>query len=135
MKVLILNPILFTADNNVIPQVKSIKDTMIYNMCLGFKRLGHDVTLAAAEEYAPAEKEALMRQIDQASFAMDDVLLYLDTHPTDQEALNYYHHAAGLRREAMEAWQTQYGPLLVDSVKNMDRWTWMTEKWPWEGEV
>ena len=51
---------------------------------------------------APAEKEALMRQIDQASFAMDDVLLYLDTHPTDQEALNYYHHAAGLRREAME---------------------------------
>ena len=27
-------------------------------MCLGFKRLGHDVTLAAAEEYAPAEKEA-----------------------------------------------------------------------------
>ena len=44
MKVLILNPILFTADNNVIPQVKSIKDTMIYNMCLGFKRLGHDVT-------------------------------------------------------------------------------------------
>ena len=84
---------------------------------------------------APAEKEALMRQIDQASFAMDDVLLYLDTHPTDQEALNYYHHAAGLRREAMEAWQTQYGPLLVDSIKNMDRWTWMTEKWPWEGEV
>ena len=71
---------------------------------------------------APAEKEALMRQIDQASFAMDDVLLY-------------HHHAAGLRREAMEAWQTQYGPLLVDSVKNMDRWTWMTEKWPWEGEV
>ncbi len=58
MKVLILNPILFTADNNVIPQVKSIKDTMIYNMCLGFKRLGHDVTLAAAEEYAPAGKEA-----------------------------------------------------------------------------
>ena len=34
MKVLILNPILFTADNNVIPKVKSIKDTMIYNMCL-----------------------------------------------------------------------------------------------------
>ena len=48
------------------------------------------------------KKKTLMRQIDQASFAMDDVLLYLDTHPTDQEALNYYHHAAGLRREAME---------------------------------
>lgn len=33
---------------------------MIYNMCLGFKRLGHDVTLAAAEEYAPAEKKRMI---------------------------------------------------------------------------
>lgn len=84
---------------------------------------------------APAGKEALMRRIDQASFAMDDILLYLDTHPADQEALNYYHYAAGLRREALEAWQAQYGPLFADSVKNTERWTWLTEKWPWEGEV
>ena len=32
MKILILNPILYTADNNTIPKVKSIKDTMIYNV-------------------------------------------------------------------------------------------------------
>lgn len=57
MKVLILNPILFTADNNIIPQVKSIKDTMIYGMCMGFVKLGHNVTLAAAKEYMPTEKE------------------------------------------------------------------------------
>ncbi len=57
MKVLILNPILFTADNNIIPQVKSIKDTMIYGMCMGFVKLGHTVTLAAAKEYMPTEKE------------------------------------------------------------------------------
>lgn len=57
MKILILNPILYTADNNVIPKVKSIKDTMIYNMCLGFKALGHEVTLAAAADYMPVERE------------------------------------------------------------------------------
>lgn len=57
MKILILNPILYTADNNVIPEVKSIKDTMIYNMCLGFKALGHEVTLAAAADYMPVERE------------------------------------------------------------------------------
>ena len=58
MKILILNPILYTADNNVIPKVKSIKDTMIYNMCLGFRQLGHDVTLAAAADYQPTQLEA-----------------------------------------------------------------------------
>lgn len=57
MKILILNSILFTAEKNVIPKVKSIKDTMIYNLCIGFKNLGHNVTLAAAEEYKPIEKE------------------------------------------------------------------------------
>lgn len=80
-------------------------------------------------------QEALMQQINQASFAMDDIVLYLDTHPEDQEALKYYQYAAGLRREAVNAWQNQYGALMVDSVKNTDRWTWTTEKWPWEGEV
>ena len=57
MKVLILNSILFTAENNIIPKVKSIKDTMIYNLCVGFKNLGHEVTLAAAADYKPSVLE------------------------------------------------------------------------------
>ena len=57
MKILILNPILYTADNNVVPEVKSIKDTMIYNMCLGFRQLGNDVTLAATADYQPTQQE------------------------------------------------------------------------------
>lgn len=57
MNILILNSILFTADNGIIPTVMSIKDTMIYNMCLGFKSLGHNVTLAASEDYRPTKNE------------------------------------------------------------------------------
>lgn len=57
MKILILNSILFTAEKNVIPKVKSIKDTLAYNMCLGFVNLGHEVTLVAAEEYKPVEED------------------------------------------------------------------------------
>ena len=58
MRILILNQILYTADNNTIPVVSSIKDTMIYNMCLGFVDAGHTVTLAAAEDYKPKAIEA-----------------------------------------------------------------------------
>ena len=36
------------------------------------------------------DKEALMRQIMEAGFAMDDVVLFLDTHPENQDALRYY---------------------------------------------
>ena len=56
MKILILNSILFTAETDI-PQVKTIKDTMIYGVCMGFVRLGHQVTLAAANEYRPIREE------------------------------------------------------------------------------
>ena len=58
MRILILNKILFTAEKDTIPAVTSIKDTMIYNLCLGFKQLGHAIPLAAAAEYRPQESEA-----------------------------------------------------------------------------
>lgn len=57
MNILILNSILYTADNSIIPKIKSIKDTMIYNMCLGFKSLGHNITLATSEDYKPTKNE------------------------------------------------------------------------------
>ena len=60
MRILILNPILYTAENNTIPTVSSIKDTMIYNLCLGFKQLGHDITLAAAMNTNHARKKNMI---------------------------------------------------------------------------
>lgn len=57
MKILILNPILYSGNNNFIPKVETIKDTMIYSMCLGFKSLGHEVTLLALECNKPSKEE------------------------------------------------------------------------------
>ena len=57
MNILIINPILYTCEGWNIPRVKSIKDTMIYNLCRGFKTLGHRVTLCAASEFMPTERE------------------------------------------------------------------------------
>jgi len=57
MNILILNSILYTAQNNLIPRVDSIKDCMIYNLAFGFKELGHTVTLVAASEYKPTKDE------------------------------------------------------------------------------
>lgn len=77
--------------------------------------------------------DQLLAMINQASFAMDDILLYLDTHPCDQAALNYYQYVTKLRREALEAYEATYGPLLVDHVQSSQYWTWVQGKWPWEG--
>ena len=79
------------------------------------------------------EKCRLMQVIYETGFALDDAALYLDTHPCDQAALNYYHSVANARLNAMNAYQASYGPLLVDQVKSDNYWTWVTGKWPWEG--
>ena len=57
MKVLIINAILYTAETKEIPKIKTIKDTMIYDLCLAFYQEGHDVTLYAAEPYKPIAQE------------------------------------------------------------------------------
>lgn len=57
MKIVILNSILTTPEKGVIPVRNSIKDAMIYRFALAFHKLGHQVTLVAAKEYAPASFE------------------------------------------------------------------------------
>ena len=57
MRILFINSILRTAEKGVIPEADSIKDSMAYNFCLAFRKLGHDVVLIAAEEYRPLRNE------------------------------------------------------------------------------
>ncbi|WP_349666709.1 glycosyltransferase [Lacrimispora sp.] len=57
MKVLIINAILYTSETTEVKKVKTIKDTMIYDLCIAFKNKGHDVSLIAAEEYKPIVEE------------------------------------------------------------------------------
>lgn len=57
MKVLIINPILYTCETSNIKKVNTIKDTMIYNLCLAFKNMGHQPTLVAAKDYKPIVEE------------------------------------------------------------------------------
>ncbi len=57
MKILVINPILFTHEKGVIPHIKTIKETMIYDLCRAFHRAGHIVVLVAAADYKPEEEE------------------------------------------------------------------------------
>lgn len=57
MNVLIINAIVYTSETEKIRRVESIKDSMIYDLCLAFADLGHRVTLYAAEPYRPLKEE------------------------------------------------------------------------------
>ena len=75
----------------------------------------------------------LLHFIDMVSFQVMDTQLFLDTHPRDEEAIKNFNYFLELRRSAMEAYASLYGPLTVDTANPGDCWTWATTPWPWEG--
>lgn len=84
-------------------------------------------------ENRPCRKE-LMERINTASFAVDDVKLFLDTHPCDEEALAFFHKYQKIRKAALKEYAECYGPLTIDTVNanDCDRWNWINEPWPWQ---
>ena len=79
-------------------------------------------------------RKELMEHINQTSFAVDDVKLYLDTHPCDEEALAFFREYSQLRNEALREYARQYGPLTIDTAGEScdERWQWINEPWPWQ---
>lgn len=79
------------------------------------------------------EKEQLMNRLTSVSFAMDDVILFLDTHPNCREALEYYNKCREMREEIVKLYETKYGPIRRYNVIGTECWKWIDEPWPWEG--
>lgn len=80
------------------------------------------------------ERESLLQQIQQASFGINELNLYLDTHPDEKTALSHYQHYRKMRNDAITQYAMKYGPLTpYDSLDTAD-WTWANEPWPWQNE-
>lgn len=81
------------------------------------------------------ECKNLEKIIGMASFAMDDARLYLDTHPGDVEAMEYFHKYHHIREHAMQEYTSKCGPMCAYNVEADNHWTWNCGPWPWEKEV
>ena len=81
------------------------------------------------------DREYLMQCIYTANFAIDDVKLFLDTHPCDPSALAYYEKMNALRRRAMDDYNARFGPLSATDVNVANGWTWVDNPCPWEVEA
>ncbi|MCC8060049.1 MAG: spore coat protein CotJB [Clostridiales bacterium] len=76
--------------------------------------------------------EQLMQKVYENGFAVDDILLYLDTHPDDEAALQYYYYVRNAYLDAKAAYEQNCGPLTVDR-EGSEKWSWVNGPWPWEG--
>ena len=62
------------------------------------------------------DKKSLLNEINECSFAVNDMLLYLDTHPCDEAALSYFMEHKNRRVAALKEYAKYYGPLTIDTA-------------------
>ena len=77
-------------------------------------------------------KKQLLDLISEASLAMVDIALFLDTHPYDQEALKCFGEYKKLYMDMEKEYSKKYGPLKREQADCEQRWLWALQPWPWK---
>ncbi len=82
-----------------------------------------------------SEKEKAMCALQRTSFALVETVLFLNGHPCDTDALEYYKKIKEKYDEAVKEYEEHVGPVTVLGVKCEKGWTWVETPWPWEMEA
>ena len=80
-------------------------------------------------------KTALMRKITEVSFAMDELRLYLDTHPECAAALSDFGARMEQRADLISEYTEKYGPLDSYCPGTDNGWEWNGAPMPWRKEA
>ena len=75
-----------------------------------------------------------LQAVNEAGFVVQELALYLDTHPGCNAGLSKYQQAQQAYHQAVANYECQYGPLTFDEAESCSCWQWVTSPWPWEME-
>lgn len=86
------------------------------------------------------KRETLLCQINAVCFALDDLRLYMDTHPKDKSCLELLKDAVKTRRSLLKDFADQFYPLTMDCMADIyeenpasECYCWEKGPLPWEG--
>ena len=71
-------------------------------------------------------------ELQTLNFAINELALYLDTHPNDREALELYQTYQRMYHQGMMEFGEKYGPLTHCQPTQGERYRWTNDPWPWE---
>ena len=80
------------------------------------------------------KKLELLKQITATRFVLEDLALYLNTHPMDKAVIERHNFYAMQYKSLRETYEMHYG-MLSHNVCSPSPWQWINEPWPWEYEA
>ncbi|MBQ6847600.1 MAG: spore coat protein CotJB [Clostridia bacterium] len=81
-----------------------------------------------------SRKEQLTKIIYELDFALHELNLYLDTHPTSLKAMELLKEYRNKRQAAVALYEERFGKYIstIDEVPAGSCWKWLKGPWPWE---
>ncbi|WP_123043702.1 spore coat protein CotJB [Cohnella candidum] len=74
-----------------------------------------------------------LEQLQKVDFALVELNLYLDTHPTDMQAIQQFNQLAQTRRQISQDFELKYGPLMhFGHSYTRFPFQWPETPWPWQ---
>lgn len=82
------------------------------------------------------ERENLKRKIHALDFAIHELVLFLDTHPTSKKAMELLKEYRIKRKECIALYEEKFGDYIVmpNDVPPTGCWKWLDSPWPWENK-
>jgi spore coat protein JB len=77
------------------------------------------------------EKELLLNKVMAYNFAFNDLALYLDIHPEDNNVLELFKKYVSEYKRLKKEYASKYGPLTLDQAK-YENYEWVKNPWPWD---
>ena len=73
-----------------------------------------------------------LTELQALEFVVQELALYLDTHPSDAEAFELFRQYTALEREARSTYASSHSsPLLRSEAADGKTYTWLKDPWPW----
>ena len=81
---------------------------------------------------AKSDKDVLMLKIYQYDFAINDLSLYLDLHPEDNDVYIKFREYTNNLNYLISSYESTYGPLELND-SDYDNYMWSCGNWPFDG--
>ena len=78
------------------------------------------------------KREEMLLKIQALTFAIIDLELYLDLHPTETSKLELIRKYQKELNELKDIYSKEYNPLNLCDMNNKEKFTWINNPWPWD---
>ena len=80
-----------------------------------------------------SQREQMLHDIGIVDFVLVELTLYLDTHPHDRSAMEYFNHYSRIKNQMERDFSQRFFPLRKDLAESDTEWRWGMAPLPWEG--